>query len=484
MMRQGSRIKGLETRSIDYVPASERHGHPFSQFTLWWGVELNVIFVGTGCFAPAMGLNMAWSMIAIVLGLMIGGIFMAFHSAQGPHLGIPQMIQSRAQFGVKGAVIPLILAIILYMGYYTTTLYYAAQALDPVHVPIPVAVVIAAVMTLVITIYGYDFIHRAQQVACIVGTILFAGVTYAMLAYFPLPAAQWALGDVDPGNFLFVLSVYISVLAITAPYVADYSRYLPEDTSIPATFWNTYAGAVGGISWICLIGAYLYIIMPDVMNVNATVGVADTWETAFPFVTVIFIILLFTAVCSCTVSLYGAFMAVVTTLSPFTRLRGTKKAKIIIMSVTVLIGSLIAIFATSDIITQWGNYLATILYFIIPWTSINLVDYYFVRKGKYSLKDIFDPKGIYGSFNKKALLTYFVTVAVELPFMNSAFFVGPVAEMTGGADIAWLVGGITSAVLYYVFNRDIAKTTTWSDMKMHTGFDREDQEALEKQYET
>jgi NCS1 family nucleobase:cation symporter-1 len=39
-----------------------------------------------------------------VLGSVIGALFMAFHSAQGPKLGLPQMIQSRPQFGYYGSL--------------------------------------------------------------------------------------------------------------------------------------------------------------------------------------------------------------------------------------------------------------------------------------------------------------------------------------------------------------------------------------------
>ena len=42
-----------------------------------------------------------------------------------------------------------------------------------------------------------------------------------------------------------------------APYIADYSRYLPQGSSTAATMWWTYAGiALSGI-WLFVLGAYL-----------------------------------------------------------------------------------------------------------------------------------------------------------------------------------------------------------------------------------
>jgi len=44
-------------------------------------------------------ISLGWSIIAGALGIVVGTLFMAFHASQGPRLGLPQMIQSRAQFG-------------------------------------------------------------------------------------------------------------------------------------------------------------------------------------------------------------------------------------------------------------------------------------------------------------------------------------------------------------------------------------------------
>ena len=41
---------------------------------------------------------------------------MALHSAQGPQMGIPQMIQSRGQFGSYGALIVVVIAAVMYLA--------------------------------------------------------------------------------------------------------------------------------------------------------------------------------------------------------------------------------------------------------------------------------------------------------------------------------------------------------------------------------
>ena len=43
-------------------------------------------------------------LLIVVAALFLGGAVMALHAAQGPQLGLPQMISSRVQFGVYGAL--------------------------------------------------------------------------------------------------------------------------------------------------------------------------------------------------------------------------------------------------------------------------------------------------------------------------------------------------------------------------------------------
>jgi len=93
---------GLEVRSIDYVPKSERHGKVWHIGPLWFMGNAQIATLAIGVVSFATGGNLIWSAIAIIIGLFIGTTFMAAHSSQGPKLGLPQMIQSRPQFGYVG----------------------------------------------------------------------------------------------------------------------------------------------------------------------------------------------------------------------------------------------------------------------------------------------------------------------------------------------------------------------------------------------
>jgi NCS1 family nucleobase:cation symporter-1 len=99
-----SRLGGLEIRSIDYVPLSERHGKVWHLGPLWFMSNAQIATLAVGLISISEGASLFWSVLAIVVGVLVGTLFMAFHSAQGPQLGLPQMIQSRPQFGYVGAL--------------------------------------------------------------------------------------------------------------------------------------------------------------------------------------------------------------------------------------------------------------------------------------------------------------------------------------------------------------------------------------------
>ena len=89
---------------------------------------------------------------------------MALHSVQGPKLGIPQMIQSRAQFGVLGAVLPLVLVILMYLGFFAGTAVLGGSALAAwTGMPHGVAVVATSAVCTVLAVYGYRLIHVVER---------------------------------------------------------------------------------------------------------------------------------------------------------------------------------------------------------------------------------------------------------------------------------------------------------------------------------
>ena len=97
----------IEGRHLDHVPDDEWHGKVWRQGPFWFLGNFQPFTLALAFFGPVVGLNGLWTSIAGITGILFGAMFMAAHAAQGPTLGLPQMIQSRAQFGYSGVVVPV-----------------------------------------------------------------------------------------------------------------------------------------------------------------------------------------------------------------------------------------------------------------------------------------------------------------------------------------------------------------------------------------
>jgi NCS1 family nucleobase:cation symporter-1 len=67
-----------------------------------------------------------------------------------------------------------------------------------------------------------------------------------------------------------------------------------------------------------------------------------------------------------------------------------------------------------------NDWLLIMLYLLAPWTSVNLVDFYFVRHGRFAITDLSSPSGVYGRWGVRGLTAYFLGLVVEAPFVSVA----------------------------------------------------------------
>ena len=245
----------IETRSIDMIPDQERHGTPFSQFTLWFGANMQITSIVDGALAVVFGADALWAFIGLFIGNILGGAVMALHSAQGPRLGLPQMISSRAQFGILGAILPLVLAVVMYLGFATTGTVLSGQAINGIlGIETPaVGIIIFGVITIFLSLLGYKYIHSLGRIATITGIIGFTYLTIMAFVKFPV-ASLFGVKPFELTTFLLAVSLSAGWQLTFGPYVADYSRYLPRSTSKSSTFWHTFLGTVIGTQWAMTLG--------------------------------------------------------------------------------------------------------------------------------------------------------------------------------------------------------------------------------------
>src|SRR5271169_5715728 len=438
----------IEKRSIDYVPIAERHGKVWHLWPVWFSGDAHLATVATGVVGVALGGNLVWMAVAVILGSALGTFFMAFHSTQGPQLGLPQMIQSRPQFGYVGALLVWGVALFAYIGFNAFNQILAAQTLHSLYgVQSAPALLIFALLAVCLAIAGYDLIHLAQRWIAYVLIVALLVFSVAVLAKAPVPAEQLAWSDFRAVPFLAQLFAAASYQVAWSIYVSDYSRYLPRDVGVSASFWWTYLGAFVGGSWTMLVGTVAAALHPKMEFATAVGAAADAVIPGFGKPLLLCSLLGLLTIT--TLNFYGASLTLLSVADSLKPSRLTLGKRVFTLIISTVAASSIALASTENFVEKFGEFLAVLLYLFTPWTAINLVDFYWVRKGHYSVREIFNPHGMYGRWNWRGLLAYGAGFAAMIPFFSVAgLYVGPVAAAIGGADIAMLVGLPVATVVY------------------------------------
>ncbi|CAB3792209.1 hypothetical protein LMG28688_03455 [Paraburkholderia caffeinitolerans] len=445
--------KLLETRSIDYIPDAERHGSLFSQFTLWLSANLQVTAIITGALAVVLGGDVFWSLIALLIGQLVGGTVMALHGAQGPQLGLPQMISSRVQFGVYGAAIPIVLVCIMYVGFSASGTVLAGQATAQLlNVSDTTGICLFAALIVVLTILGYRSIHFVGRIASVIGVLAFVYMFAQLFTHHDV-GALLANRHFSMASFLLSMSLSASWQIAFGPYVADYSRYLPRSTSPAKTFLAVGLGSVIGAQAAMVFGVFAAALAGHAFahhEVAYIVGLGASGAVA----AMLYFSIAFGKLTVTTLNAYGSFMSMATVVSAFRAKRAiSTRHRFVYIVGMVGISTLVALAGRHSFLKEFTAFILFLLAFFTPWSAINLVDFYCFTQSRYDVPALSNPNGRYGRWNVKAIAIYALGIVVQLPFMSTSLYTGPFVDALGGTDISWILGLIVPGVVYYIAMR-------------------------------
>jgi len=451
-------LTGIEVRSIDFVPDSERHGKVSDQGPFWFMGNFHFFTIAIGFVGPGMHLSLGWTALAATTGVLFGTLFQAFHASQGAELGLPQMIQSRAQFGYRGVVVPLIGALFTFLGFNVVNSILVGEGLNllwglDAHAVIFVFAALAAALA----IWGHDWLHLAFRSLFWLSMPLFAVLTAGIALGFVHgtgPGGSVAAGFNWPA-FAAQFAAGASYNIAYAPYVSDYSRYLPRTISRTAIIVNVFLGAALSAIWLICLGAWLASRMGATDGLTA---LAQAGNGLMPHFGDSLVVCSVAALLTTTgMNGYSGMLSAITGLDSFRSVQPTRTIRIVTILVLAAIWAGVAASAKGNAIEALSATLVVMLYLLCPWTAVNLVDYFFLRKGRYAITDLARADGIYGAFGTRGLAGYFAGLLASVPFfVIPGLWTGPVAEALGGVDIAWLVGLIVAAAVYLIASRSFS----------------------------
>lgn len=106
---------------------------------------------------------------------------------------------------------------------------------------------------------------------------------------------------------------------------------------------------------------------------------------------------------------------------------------------------------SGNLASSFENYLLFLSYWVAPWAAVVLVDWW-SRRGSVDRERLLNlrllPSGV------PALIAFVVGFTASVPLMSTALFTGPISSgVLHFADIAYLVGFVVAAIVYWVLTR-------------------------------
>jgi purine-cytosine permease-like protein len=158
------------------------------------------------------------------------------------------------------------------------------------------------------------------------------------------------------------------------------------------------------------------------------------------------------------VNAYGAMLTSATIVDGVRQIRPTVRTRVVALLAVSVVGAAIALFMPMDYLNSFNTFLAIMVYLLVPWTAVNLIDFYVVRRQHYSIADIVDPNGVYGRWSARGLTAYFAGFLAMVPFFSLSFYVGPITKALGGADFSFVVGLVVSAAVYWAVSKKLPES--------------------------
>lgn len=450
---------GIETHGIAPIPKEQRLDRRWYQmFFVWFSANMNILSFSTGTVGPAFfSLGVRDSIIVIVVVDLVVCLIPAFFAVFGPKIGTRAMVQSRFSWGYYGAVIPSALNVFTLQGWLILNCIIGGQTIASVnsHLNDTLGIVIISIISLVVTFFGYRFLHWYESVAWIPNVIAF--IVMLALGYPQLRANQSV--SVPAPNVSSLLSFGSTLAASMLSWCTispDYGVYHSPDISSSRIFLYTYLGFVTAGLTAHTMGAAFAAAAPGVPAWNA--GFQDSSSVGgllysvlipvggFGKLLAVLVALSVPSACApCMYTFSTSFMVIAGCFALVPRW------VYILISGGVLIP--VAIIGAQTFYTTFVDILGMIGYWSGAFAAIVLIEHVLFRRASFT-EDAYPistwdsarllPTGI------PAIFAFCCACGALVPFMSQAWYVGPVAQ-DGSGDCGIYVGFVVAALTYAVF---------------------------------
>ena len=351
---------------------------------IWLAANLVVTTLLTGTFFVP-GLNFSLALVMIVVGTLIGAVILVLVGNIGTRTGLPTMAITRGAFGTRGSLLPVAANVIVLMGWSWVqamlagvTVNYLVDSLTGFSNPVLFSV-ICQVFVVTLALFGHEGISKVEP--------WLAVLILAIMAY----VFAMAFGKYNPEEFAAIpvdASLGYTPFIVLDIVIATAISWTVLSADINRMARNTRASIVGsGIGYTLstvlamILGAtaigYVILSGGQATEFDPTILVA---AFGAPLAIAIFLSVMATN----TMAVYGMITSVV---------NSRPERKLPFLATALVVGAVSILGATwLALLDQFTDFLTLIGAFFVPVFAIMIVDYYLLKRSRYT-RDILRHSG-------------------------------------------------------------------------------------------
>ncbi|KAJ3335485.1 hypothetical protein HDU93_005374 [Gonapodya sp. JEL0774] len=459
---------GIEIRGLERVlPEDRKHTTMIDNLTMWFSADFSIAPLANGSIGLTyFALSLSESITVVVITNFVVLSVVSYFATFGPRLGLRQFIVSRYSFGWYPNKIMGILSSITSLGWSCVNVISAGLLLTSAsddRLPAWASILILAVLTSVIGIFGYKWVHRYERFAWFPLLIAFSillGLAAPDIANVPDNNADY---PTRIGNVLSYTATVISMVGWCTA-ACDFNVNMPEDSNMYLVWLYTFVGTFVPTVFLMISGLLIVTTAQNVPAYAAALGVTGNVPA------------LMQTIYTAKLGGFGRFLTILVALSVVQvniandyslglslQVGGPAFFQKVPRWFWTLFGSVlyivVACFGANSYVSTLSNFLPLVGYWVTIYVTIVFIEDVWFRRGKYDAT-------AWNNINRlphgyAAGVAFCIGIVGAGLGMNQAWAEGPLSKAVGpvGADIGTELGVGFSALSYLLLRPLEAKFT-------------------------
>jgi purine-cytosine permease-like protein len=459
----------VENRGVGTIPDSERTAKPGSLIRVFLGANLSLSVMVFGWIAILNGLGFWEAVSAIVVGTVVGSLFVARTSLLGWRAATNNSVASGAYFGVRGRLVGSFVGLLITLQYIALTVWTGGEMVtsslgrllgfESSDLVLSIGYAVIALLIVGFAIIGYRFIVQLNSLIAPVMIVLVVLTVIALWGSFDASYAGdpelYALGSFWPTWLLAVLTAGVAGPVSYVTQTGDWARYISKSHSESEVVSRTFLAMVVGLTIPTVFGAFVATAAFDEFSFAAGfVAGSPVW-----LVVPLLLVGIVGSLGQGSINLYSMGLDLDAILPKLSRLQSTVLVALVATAL-VFVGRFV--FDAEVAVTNSVLFLTALA---TAWASISM--YMYIRtKGSFDQVDlqIFNSQKTGGRYwywqgwNLKAVFAWAAGSVAGILGISSVDYLGPIAEFFAAVDLSVPAAAVVSVALVALLGDGVKKS--------------------------